>query len=76
VFDIAAFVPLAEFTAAVEDLRAVVKSSRRCPGVEEVLLPGEPEYRTMQHRREHGIPIPARTWDEVLAMGARLGVEL
>jgi hydroxycarboxylate dehydrogenase B len=76
VFDIAAFVPLDEFTAAVEDLRSWVRSSRLRPGADEVLLPGDAEYRTMQHRSVAGIPVAPLTWAEVAAAAARVGVDL
>lgn len=76
VFDIAAFLPVADFIAAVEDLRACARSSRRAPGVEEILLPGEPEYRTMQRRQTEGIPIAEATWEATRAAAARVGVEV
>jgi uncharacterized oxidoreductase len=52
-----------------------VKSARpRAPGGE-VLLPGEPERRVRAERLAGGIAIDATTWDQIMAAGARVGLE-
>lgn len=40
-----------------------------------VLLPGDPERASRARRSEEGIPIDANTWAELIAAGARLGLE-
>ena len=37
------------------------KSSRRQPGVEEILYPGEPEHRHEQAARASGLALPEKT---------------
>jgi hydroxycarboxylate dehydrogenase B len=74
--NIADFRPLDEFIGSVDGLRAWVKSSRREPGVEEILFPGEIEYRTAQRRAAEGIPVPEATWAEVVGVARELGVEV
>ncbi|MBE0689188.1 MAG: Ldh family oxidoreductase, partial [Anaerolineae bacterium] len=65
--DIKAFTTLDAFQERVRNLVGFVKTSRRRPGVEEILLPGEPEYRTAQRRSRDGIPVEASIWDEIQA---------
>ncbi|MFW6116892.1 MAG: Ldh family oxidoreductase [bacterium] len=74
--DIDDFLPVEEFIETVQELISWVKSSRKKEGVSEILLPGEPEYRTAQERRETGIPLPDSVWEEILNLAADLDVEL
>jgi uncharacterized oxidoreductase len=70
------FLPLAEFLESVQGLIAWVKSARPAPGVAEVLVPGEPEYRSTRQRRAEGIPLPESVWDEIASIADELGVEM
>jgi uncharacterized oxidoreductase len=60
--NIAAFQPLDEFRAKVAEFRRRVKETPRAPGCEEILVPGEPEWRSKARREREGIPLPERTW--------------
>jgi LDH2 family malate/lactate/ureidoglycolate dehydrogenase len=46
------------------------------PGVERVLVPGDPERISRERRAREGIPVPAATWAELQAIGERFGVPL
>ena len=63
---------------AMEDLQreyfAMLKSSNRQPGVEEILLPGEPEQRTAATRRRDGLPLDAGTVSGLDELATRLGL--
>lgn len=74
--DVSRFLPLEEFHRRLELWIADVKSARPAKGYEEVLVAGEPEWRTEQQRRRHGIPIMAGHWEPIVRMAARLGVAL
>ena len=52
-----------------------VRSSRPATPGEPVLLPGEPERRTMSERRAGGVPLPEGTWAAIRETAARLGVQ-
>ena len=39
----------------------------------QVFLPGEPELALEAERREHGIPVPGRTWHGFEKIAAKLG---
>jgi LDH2 family malate/lactate/ureidoglycolate dehydrogenase len=54
-----AFLDHDEFYSSVRELVRQIRASRPRTGGEEVLLPGELEWRTTQRRRKEGIPVPA-----------------
>jgi uncharacterized oxidoreductase len=62
---IEAFQPLTEFRAKVAEFRRRVKETPRAPDVDEILMPGEPEWRTKARRERDGIPLPERTWARI-----------
>jgi len=41
----------------------------------EMLIPGEIEYRTMQQRKQRGIPLPNNLYEELVALAKELGVK-
>ena len=53
-----------------------IKSSRKIPGVDEILMPGEIELRRQAERRQQGISIPDMTWQQTLDQAERVGVTL
>src|SRR5579862_8122743 len=57
--DIQRFMPVAEFTARIEHLVALIKSAAPATGYDEVLVAGDPEWRAEAERTEHGIPLGA-----------------
>lgn len=72
--DIARFRPLEEFIGAVEAQADVINASAPAEGFDRVLLPGEPEIENRARRAAEGIPVPERTWEELMALADRLGV--
>jgi uncharacterized oxidoreductase len=74
--NIRAFTSLEDFIARMRTMIGYVKSARRRPGVDEILFPGEPEYRTMQKRLKDGIPVEDSVWAEIRAAAQELGVEV
>jgi uncharacterized oxidoreductase len=65
-----------EFLDRVDRYIEYVRSGRLKPGVEEVLLPGEPEHRSTQLRRRDGIDVDPETWRSVTALAGELRVPL
>jgi len=74
--DIQRFLPLEEFTARIDAFTAHLRSSALAVGHEEILLPGDPEYRTMEARLRDGVVLDDETWRQFSARAAQLGVEL
>jgi len=52
-----------------------VKSSKPLPGVEEVLVAGEPERRRRAERERDGIPVDVNTWDGVAEAAEQAGLK-
>jgi hydroxycarboxylate dehydrogenase B len=74
--EVEAFISVERFMGQVEEMARTLEGVPTAPGVEKVLLPGEPELRTTERRRREGIPIAQATWDEVRAVADELGVTL
>jgi len=51
-----------------------MKSSRLAEGFEEITVPGEPEWRTMERRLEEGIYLDDEIYGRILDTAMRLGV--
>ena len=73
VIDPQAFSPT-DFKAEVEAFVRYLKATPPAEGFEEVLYPGEIEYRTEQRRRQAGIPIEDATWRRLGEIAARFGI--
>jgi uncharacterized oxidoreductase len=76
VIDVEAFLPSDRFAEMVEDMKRYVKSSPPAEGFEEVLLPGELEFRLREKRLREGIPLDEVTWKQIKKTAAALGVKL
>ena len=51
-----------------------IKESAKAKGVEEILVPGEPEYRTEVKFLKEGIPLPPNTVKELIALAQMLRI--
>ena len=64
---------------AMEELQqeyfALLRSATRKPGVEEILLPGEPELRTAATRRRDGLPLDDGTVSQLDDLATRLHLQ-
>jgi ureidoglycolate dehydrogenase (NAD+) len=69
--DVAAFMPLTEFTDRMQALATMVRATAAVDPDRPILLPGEPEQRICARRRHEGIPLPPDTVGELTAIGAR-----
>ena len=64
-YDIDWFMPRAEFYSRLQEFIDMVKGSRTRPDVEEILLPGELEWRRMQEKKREGIPLDPVIYEEL-----------
>jgi LDH2 family malate/lactate/ureidoglycolate dehydrogenase len=72
--DIAAFCPVEELTDTVDRLSAYIKASRKAPGFDEILIPGEPESRARAQREREGVHLPEATWREMVELAGQYGL--
>ena len=75
VFNVSAFRPLEEFKASVDDFARFVKASPPAEGFQEVLYPGEIEWRTENQRRSDGIFVEDATWQDIWSLVKDLNIE-
>lgn len=76
VIDPAAFCPPDVFRQRMDETVAYMKSSPPTPGVAEVLVPGELEFRTLRKRQNEGIPLDEVTLQGLREHGQRLNVDV
>lgn len=62
------------FLKEVAGLAAHVRGCPKIEGVEEILLPGDPEKRTLARRQAEGIPLDERNWKQLADMATSLGI--
>ena len=62
------------FVAEAREYANYVKASRLAHGVDEVLVPGEPESRARAERLANGVPLQVDTWNSIVATARGLGV--
>ncbi len=74
--DVAQFLPFDHYKALLSTYVTSLKSSRRLPGVEEILLPGETEQRRRAEREKNGVAVPEETWRQLNEMADRFAVSL
>lgn len=74
--DISSFTDVDEYKDNIDRLAAAQKTLPRADGFDEVLVPGEPEYRMQAERSRNGIPLPGGTVSNLRAVAERFGVEM
>ncbi len=75
VYHIEHFADLDAYYDEVEALIRHVQSSRLASGFEEILVPGEPEFRSAQKRETEGIEVDERTWETVCEVARDFGMD-
>ena len=58
----------------VSQLEEYVRGVPRIDGVSEIILPGDPERRTLADRRDNGIPVDDGNWEALTTLATKLGV--
>jgi hydroxycarboxylate dehydrogenase B len=71
--DVEQFTDRVRFYEQVRELVAYIKACPPAPGFEEVLVPGETEFREAQQRRRSGITIDENIWQKFSALANQLG---
>jgi uncharacterized oxidoreductase len=74
--EIEAFISVEHYMSQVEEMAQALESTPTAPGVERVLLPGQPELLSAERRRRDGIPIAEATMAELRELATELGATL
>jgi len=70
------FTPVPTFKKRADDLIRSIKSTPTAPAFNEILVPGEPEFRTMEERSKKGIEIDDMTWQALKSIGEQLELDM
>jgi uncharacterized oxidoreductase len=62
------------FAAEIDNFTDWVKASPPAPGVDEVMVPGDPERKSRATRERDGIPLDDETWRQVIEAGVMVGM--
>ena len=74
--DVAAFLPLDEFTGTIDETVDAIKSLPPAEGTTEILVPGERGRRTAAERGATGIPLGPKVWRELTEIATALEVSV
>jgi uncharacterized oxidoreductase len=69
------FIPLPDFKSQMDRLIRMIRNAPRVKGVEEIVIPGEPEFKMREIRLKEGVPVAENTWKRITISGREVGVE-
>jgi len=76
VINVDSFIPVWEFKKKVDSLIRSIKSCPTAPGFDEIIMPGELEFRESEKRYREGILVDDTTWQSIALLAKELGVEM
>ena len=62
------------FDAEVSRYVDFIRATKPMAGVDQVLIPGDPERKTRADRTQNGIPLPDDTWAAIVNTAREVGV--
>ena len=74
--DVRRFLPMSRFLEQAEEFSSAIRSAPPVAGVDEVVMPGEPESRSRRRRGAEGVPVPAATYRAIIEVAAELGLRV
>lgn len=74
--DVDRFTTLAGYTERLNQMIDELKEIHTVDGLDEVLVPGEPEHRTTLDRQTNGIPFKPQNWEKLETLADELGLEI
>jgi len=75
IYDPEAFGTGDELRQDIDNFTGWVKQSPPAPGVEEVMVPGDPERKNRRQRLRDGVPMDEGNWGDLMATAAELGLD-
>ncbi len=73
--NISAIMDQEEFKQRMTDFTQKIHASPMWDEKQAMLIPGEIEYRTMQSRKQNGIPLPVNLYEELTALAGEMGIQ-
>ena len=62
------------FDAEITRYTDFIRKTKPVAGVDQVLIPGDPERKTRAERTKNGIPLPDDTWAAIVNTAREVGV--
>ena len=72
--NIESFMPVEEFKQRMDRMIRMMKESKLQPGVKEIIIPGEPEFRKEKDRLVNGIPLSVQVISNITAFAEQIGL--
>jgi L-2-hydroxycarboxylate dehydrogenase (NAD+) len=69
------FRPVEEFQASMDDIIHRLKDLPKAEGQERIYIHGEKEYEEAERRRQEGIPLVGKVYEDLRAIAGEVGVE-
>lgn len=73
--DIEAYTTLAGYSERLNEMIAELNDIPTREGFDRVMVPGEPEYETMERRMSNGIPFTTKEWETLAELGKELKLD-
>lgn len=74
--DVSQFADDGPYSSLIERYVEYIKSSRKTPGTEEILMPGEIELRRQAVREKEGVPVADETWRQLNELANKFNATL
>lgn len=74
--DLTQFIERDAFDNLMTQYVDAIRSTKKAPGVEEILMPGEIELRREADRRSNGVIVPDETWRQIQELAQKLGTSV
>ena len=74
--NVASFCGVSDFKRRIDQMIDEIKASEKAPGVDEILVPGEIEFRSEAYNREHGIIVGSGVLRDLNDLQRRYGLDL
>ncbi len=72
--DVAAFRPMVDFTAQMDDMIGILKNAPLAAGQERIYIAGEKEYELEKYNQEQGVPLLQQIVDDLERDAAAVGI--
>lgn len=74
--NIESFAPFGAFIKRIDQFIDDIKTCPTIEAISEILVPGEPEFRSMQKGHKKGIPIEKSSWQQLESLACELNINL
>ncbi|HDR4695483.1 Ldh family oxidoreductase [Bacillus cereus] len=74
-FDFSQYISQDEWEIRINQWISMIKNSKKCDGVNEILIPGEKEKNTLQTRRKQGIPLSMKQIKQFISLAEEVNIE-